>query len=225
MRMLAKMKDRRTIRKYTTQDISDSLLNELLEVATRASNTGNMQLYSVVVTRDQANKEKLAPAHFNQPMVKTAPVVLTFCADANRFVKWAEQRKAVPGFDNLQTFMAATIDAMLFAQCFCTAAEERGLGLCYLGTTTYNADIFPPMREFINCLIERNFSNRRVALIENGSWVPVASKKMKEKFEKSKNIDFVDSTVKILSVLSPESIGQLEKLADELCGRKGIDNE
>lgn len=140
MRMLAKMKDRRTIRKYTTQDISDSLLNELLEVATRASNTGNMQLYSVVVTRDQANKEKLAPAHFNQPMVKTAPVVLTFCADANRFVKWAEQRKAVPGFDNLQTFMAATIDAMLFAQCFCTAAEERGLGLCYLGTTTYNAD-------------------------------------------------------------------------------------
>ena len=75
MRMLAKMKDRRTIRKYTTQDISDSLLNELLEVATRASNTGNMQLYSVVVTRDQANKEKLAPAHLNQPMVKTATVV------------------------------------------------------------------------------------------------------------------------------------------------------
>ena len=104
-------------------------------------------------------------------------------------------------------------------------AEAFKYNQLVLATTTYNADIFPPMREFINCLIERNFSNRRVALIENGSWVPVASKKMKEKFEKSKNIDFVDSTVKILSVLSPESIGQLEKLADELCGRNGIDNE
>ena len=88
-----------------------------------------------------------------------------------------------------------------------------------LATTTYNADIFPPMREFINSLIERNFSNRRVALIENGSWVPVASRKMKEKFEKSINLEFIDSPVKILSVLSTESIQQLEKLADELSGK------
>ena len=121
--MLENMKNRRTIRKYTTQDIPDALLNELLEVAARASNTGNMQLYSVVITRDKANKGKLAPAHFNQPMITAAPVVLTFCADANRFVKWAEQRNAVAGFDN-----------------FCTAAEEKGLGICYLGTTAYNAD-------------------------------------------------------------------------------------
>ena len=108
--MIDIMKNRRTIRKYTEQDIPEELLNELLEVAVRASNTGNMQLYSVVVTRDQSNKEKLAPAHFNQPMITTAPVVLTFCADANRFVKWAEQRKAEAGFDNLQTFIASTID-------------------------------------------------------------------------------------------------------------------
>lgn len=138
--MLEKMKNRRTIRNYTTQDIPDTLLNELLDIAARASNTGNMQLYSVVVTRDKANKEKLAPAHFNQPMITKAPVVLTFCADANRFVKWAEQRNAVAGFDNFQTFIASTIDAMLFAQSFCTAAEEKGLGICYLGTTAYNAD-------------------------------------------------------------------------------------
>lgn len=138
--MLESMRNRRTIRQYTEQNISDELLNELLEVASRASNTGNMQLYSVVVTRNQARKEQLAPAHFNQPMVTTAPVVLTFCADVNRFVKWAEQREAEAGFDNLQMFMAATIDAMLFAQSFSTAAEEKGLGLCYLGTTTYNAD-------------------------------------------------------------------------------------
>ena len=135
-----RLKNRRTIRKYTEQDIPGQLLNELLEVAARASNTGNMQLYSVVVTRDKANKEKLSPAHFNQPMIRTAPVVLTFCADANRFVKWAEQRKAEAGFDNLQTFIASTIDAMLFAQAFCDAAEEKGLGICYLGTTAYNAD-------------------------------------------------------------------------------------
>lgn len=138
--MIDIMKNRRTIRKYTEQDIPEELLNELLEVAVRASNTGNMQLYSVVVTRDQSNKEKLALAHFNQPMITTAPVVLTFCADANRFVKWAEQRKAEAGFDNLQTFIASTIDAMLFAQAFCDAAEEKGLGICYLGTTAYNAD-------------------------------------------------------------------------------------
>ena len=138
--MIDRLKNRRTIRKYTEQDIPEELLNELLEVAVRASNTGNMQLYSVVVTRDQSNKEKLAPAHFNQPMITTAPVVLTFCADANRFVKWAEQRKAEAGFDNLQTFIASTIDAMLFVQAFCDAAEEKGLGICYLGTTAYNAD-------------------------------------------------------------------------------------
>lgn len=138
--MIDIMKNRRTIRKYTEQDIPEQLLNELLEVAARASNTGNMQLYSVVVTREQANKEKLAPAHFNQPMITQAPVVLTFCADANRFVKWAGQRKAEAGFDNLQTFIASTIDAMLFAQTFCDAAEEKGLGICYLGTTAYNAD-------------------------------------------------------------------------------------
>ena len=140
MDMLACMKNRRSIRNYKNQEIPEALLNELLEVAARASNTGNMQLYSVVVTRNQANKEKLAPAHFNQPMITGAPVVLTFCADVNRFVKWAECRKAEAGFDNMQMFMAATIDSMLFAQSFCNAAEEKGLGICYLGTTAYNAD-------------------------------------------------------------------------------------
>ena len=137
--MSDKMKERRTIRKYSGQDIPEELLNELLEVAARASNTGNMQLYSVVVTRDKLQKEKLASAHFNQQMVTSAPVVLTFCADVNRFVKWASFRKADAGFDNFQTFMAAVIDSMLFAQTFCVAAEEKGLGICYLGTATYNA--------------------------------------------------------------------------------------
>ncbi len=130
---------RRTIRKYTTQPIPQDLLNSLLERATRASNTGNMQTYSVIVTHDQSKKEALAPTHFNQPMVTSAPVVLTFCADYNRFSLWCKQRKAEPGFNNFQSFIAAMIDTCLFAQTFCDLAEAEGLGLCYLGTTTYNA--------------------------------------------------------------------------------------
>lgn len=137
--MIEKMKERRTIRKYRQEDVPESLVEELLEVASRASNTGNMQLYSVVVTRDAGMKKQLDEAHFHQPMVTEAPVVLTFCADANRFTKWAEAGKAEAGFDNLQMFIAATIDAMLFAEAFAEAAEERGLGLCFLGTTAYNA--------------------------------------------------------------------------------------
>jgi nitroreductase len=114
-------------------------MNELLEAACRSSNTGNMQAYSIVVTTDNEIKSKLAPSHFNQPMITQAPVVLTFCADFNRFSKWCEQRNADPGYNNFQSFMAAAIDALIVAQTFCIAAESVGLGICYLGTTTYNA--------------------------------------------------------------------------------------
>ena len=136
--MFETVKNRRTIRKYLPKDINPSLLNDLLETSFRASTMGGMQLYSVIVTRDAEMKEKLSPAHFNQPMVKNAPVVLTFCADFRRFSKWCEQRKAVPGYDNLMSFMNASMDTLLVAQTFCTLAEEVGLGICYLGTTTYN---------------------------------------------------------------------------------------
>ena len=132
--------NRRTIRKYKQEDISASLLNDLLEKAFRASTMGNMQLYSVIVTRDKQMKERLAPAHFNQPMVTGAPVVLTFCADFNRFSKWCRERKAVPGYDNPISFLNAATDALLVTQNFCTLAEENGLGICFLGTTIYNPD-------------------------------------------------------------------------------------
>lgn len=134
------IKSRRTIRKYKADDVSAELLNQLLEESFRASTMGNMQLYSVVVTRDQAMKEKLAPAHFNQPMVTKAPVVLTFCADFNRFSKWCRCRKAEPGYDNPLSFLNAVQDALLVTQNFCTLAEAHGLGICYLGTTLYNPD-------------------------------------------------------------------------------------
>jgi nitroreductase len=129
----------RTVRRYTEQSIDNSLLDQLLEAACRTSNTGNMQAYSIVVTTDATIKKALAPAHFNQSMITEAPVVLTFCADFNRVNKWCEQRQADPGFDNLQSFMASTIDTLLTAQTFCISAESVGLGICYLGTTTYNA--------------------------------------------------------------------------------------
>ena len=136
--MIETVKKRRTIRKYLQKDISSDLLNDLLETSFRASTMGGMQLYSVVITRDSKMKEKISPAHFNQPMVKGAPVVLTFCADFRRFTKWCELRKAIPGYNNLMSFMNATMDTLLVAQTFCTLAEEAGLGICYLGTTTYN---------------------------------------------------------------------------------------
>lgn len=134
------IKNRRTIRKYKADEVSVELLNALLEEAFRASTMGNMQLYSVVVTRDSQMKEKLAPAHFNQPMVTSAPVVLTFCADFNRFSKWCRCRQAEPGYDNPISFLNAASDALLVTQNFCTLAEAHGLGICYLGTTIYNPD-------------------------------------------------------------------------------------
>lgn len=133
------IKNRRSIRKYKRDEVSTPLLNELLETAARAQTMGNLQLYSVVVTHDESMKERLAPAHFNQPMVKGAPIVLTFCADFNRTSQWCRCRKADPGYDNLLSFMNAVSDALLFCQNFCNLAEERGLGICYLGTTIYNA--------------------------------------------------------------------------------------
>ncbi len=86
-----------------------------------------------------------------------------------------------------------------------------------LATTTYNADIFPFMREFIEHLTERNYSNRTVAMIENGSWAPLAAKVMREMFAKSKNITFTENNVKLLSALNDDSKAQLEALSDELC--------
>jgi len=129
----------RSIRKYRTDPIPNTILDYILEAGTRASTTGNMQLYSIIVTTDEAVKEELSPCHFNQSMVKEAPVVLTFCADFNRFNLWCEQREADPGYDNFLSFFTAAMDALLVAQNVCVAAEDAGLGICYLGTTTYMA--------------------------------------------------------------------------------------
>ncbi|MGQ8336530.1 nitroreductase family protein [Sunxiuqinia sp. A32] len=136
----------KSIRKYKNKDIESKLLDKVLEAGMRASNTGNMQLYSVIVTKDEQNKQMMAPLHFNQGMATQAPIVLTICADVNRFNNWCKLRNADAGYNNLLWFVNATIDAMLFAQNICIAAESEGLGICYLGTTLYNA------KEFIETL-------------------------------------------------------------------------
>ena len=114
------------------------MIRALLEASIHAPNTGNMQLYSVIITTDDETLAQLAPCHFNQPASK-APALVTFCADFNRFNHWCEVSGATPGYDNLQSLTWAIVDATILAQQFVTVAELNGLSTCYLGTTTYNA--------------------------------------------------------------------------------------
>ena len=128
---------RRTIRQYSEKEVSEELLNRLMTEASRTQTMGNLQLYSVVVTRSPELKQKLAPAHFNQTMVTQAPIVLTICADFNRTSFWAKCRNAEPGYDNFLSFINAATDALLYTQTLCNLMDEEGLGYCYLGTTVY----------------------------------------------------------------------------------------
>jgi len=133
------LKSHRTIRNYKIDSIPDDLLADILDCGVRASNTGNMQLYCIVVTRDSDKKELLSPFHFNQPMVRKAPVLLTICFDLNRFNKWCNINNTKSEFGNLLWLLNGTVDASIMAQNICIAAESHGLGICYLGTTLYNA--------------------------------------------------------------------------------------
>ena len=135
--MIDSILTRKTIRKYKAASVDDQLLNRLLTAAARTQTMRNLQLYSVVVTRDEKLKHRLSPAHFGQPMVVEAPVVLTVCADFNRTSQWCRNRKTEPGYDNFLSFINAASDALLFTQTFCNLAEDEGLGICYLGTTVY----------------------------------------------------------------------------------------
>ena len=132
---------RRSIRKYAQREVTEQLLGRLLTEAARTQTMGNLQLYSVVVTRSEEKKRQLAPAHFNQPMVTEAPVVLTICADFNRTTQWALNRKAQPGYDNLLSYQNAATDALLYTQTLCCLMDEEGLGYCFLGTTVYQPQL------------------------------------------------------------------------------------
>jgi len=132
------LKSHRTIRRYQLRSIPDDLLNDILECGIRSSNTGNMQLYSIIVTTSNEKKAELSPLHFNQPMVMEAPLLLTICFDVNRFKNWCLENSANVDFSGLLWLLNGTIDSSILAQNICVAAESYGLGICYLGTTLYN---------------------------------------------------------------------------------------
>ncbi len=130
---------RSTIRKYSEEAPSKELIDSILKVAMKAPTTGNMQLYTVIETRDAEMRRRLAELHFNQPAAANAPLMLTFCADYYRFTRWCEVSDADAGYDNFLSLTSAMLDATILAQQFVTLAELTGLGTCYLGTCFYNA--------------------------------------------------------------------------------------
>lgn len=124
-----------SVRNYKNDPISEAVLEQILNAASRASSSGNMQAYSIIVTTDSDLKQKLYEPHFKQNMVLDAPAVLTFCADFHRMRRWIKIRNAADNFDNFMSFMIASIDAILASQNAALAAEGLGLGICYMGTT------------------------------------------------------------------------------------------
>ena len=130
----------RSIRRYRPEPVDDELVEDLLAAGLRASSSGNMQTFSVVVSRDRAMRERLHLAHMEQDMVLEAPLVVTFCADFRRMRKWLRINDAPDNFDDFFAFLVAAIDAVLASQNVALAAESRGLGICYMGSTLANAD-------------------------------------------------------------------------------------
>lgn len=141
MPVIQQIHNHRSIRKYKSDPIPEELLHEILEAGIRTSSSGNMQTYSIIATRDPKLRAELLEPHLNQEMVVHAPVFLTFCADFNRMRRWVKLNQAADNFDNFFSFMIAAIDAILVSQTVALAAESRGLGLCFLGSTLANADL------------------------------------------------------------------------------------
>ena len=130
----------RSIRAYRPDPVPSELLDELLAAGVRASSSGNMQTYSIIVTRDWEVRQALYEPHMDQSMVLDAPMLLTFCADFHRMRRWLALRGAPDNFDNFMSFMIAAIDAILVSQVVALAAEAHGLGICYMGSTLANCD-------------------------------------------------------------------------------------
>lgn len=130
----------RSIRQYKPDLVPEDVLSEILAAGIRASSSGNMQTYSIIATRDRAIREQLYAPHMEQSMVLDAPILLTFCADFNRMRKWLKLNNAPDNFDNFMSFIVAAIDAILVSQNVALAAEAKGLGICYMGSTMANCD-------------------------------------------------------------------------------------
>lgn len=130
------MLQHRSIRKLTSEKVSPELLEEIVNCGLRASNTGNMQLYSVIATDEEPLRTELCQLHFGQ--CATAPLFLTVCVDVNRYHHYCRVNGCDEPYGNLLWFVSALVDASLFAQNLCLAAEAKGLGFCHLGTVNYN---------------------------------------------------------------------------------------
>lgn len=211
---------RASVRKYTSQSVSDEMLNTLLDEALHTQTMGNLQLYSVVVTRQESMKKSLAPAHFSQSMVTEAPVVLTFCADFRRTTDWALNRDAHPGYDNLLSYQNATTDALLYCQRFCDLAEAQGLGLCFLGTTVCNSQqiidvlrlpalVFPVATITLGWPAEQPKPSDRLpleAIVHNETYVPYTPDSInkfylpKESLEENKHFVEINSKATLAQV-------------------------
>lgn len=135
----------RTVRKYTDQPIPEALLNRILECGLRGSNTGNMQMYSIVATRSPEMKARLAALHYGQGA--SCDTYLTICVDVNRYHHWTRLRGCDEPYGNFLWLMCGTVDASICAQNICIAAESEGLGFCYLGTVMYNAQAIANLLE------------------------------------------------------------------------------
>lgn len=129
----------RSIRRYRSDPMPDGDLESILQAAARASSAGNMQTYSIIVTKDVERRQALWKLHYEQDMILQAPVLLTFCVDWNRMNLWCRTRDADPGYDNLLSFLISFCDALIAAQNAALAAEILGYGICYLGTTLTSA--------------------------------------------------------------------------------------
>ena len=120
--------------------MSEDVLQRVLAAGVRASSSGNMQAYSIIVTRDRALRERLHAPHMEQDMVLQAPVLVTFCSDFHRMRRWLRLSDAEDNFDDFMSFMIGAIDAVLVSQNVALAAEAEGLGICYMGSTLANCD-------------------------------------------------------------------------------------
>ncbi|MBI2027141.1 MAG: nitroreductase family protein [Deltaproteobacteria bacterium] len=128
----------RSIRKYKAKLVPEEILSKILEASLRASSSGNMQTFSIIVTKNKTLKKRLYKLHFEQDMVLQAPLLLTFCSDFHRMRLWLKESQAPDNFDNFMSFMIGAIDAILASQNAALSAENEGLGICYLGTTLAN---------------------------------------------------------------------------------------
>lgn len=133
------MRAHRSIRQYQDRPVDAALIDRVLaEAFTGSSSSGNLNMLSVIRTRDHERKARLCELHFGQAMVLQAPLVLTFCADTFRTRQWLAQRDARLGFGDLISWHVSAIDAVILAQTTALALESHGLGICYMGTTLHS---------------------------------------------------------------------------------------